>query len=66
MQFSAENTNDALPSFRIDSQNSDGEFDAAETIENLKLILSAGQGVRNKSQSRKEPEKQTKRSEPPE
>lgn len=55
MQFSVENTNDALPSFRIDSQNSDGEFDAAETIENLKLILSAGQGVRNKTQGKREP-----------
>lgn len=54
MQFSVENTNDVLPSFRIDSQNSDGEFDAAETIENLKLLLSTGQGARNKTQIKKE------------
>jgi hypothetical protein len=48
MQLSGENTNDALPSFRIDSQNSEGEFDAAETIENLKLILSSGYNLRSK------------------
>lgn len=35
--------NEGLPSFRFDSQNSECEFDAAETIENLRQILSSTQ-----------------------
>lgn len=55
MMQATENTN-GLPSFRIDSQQSDAEFDAAETIENLKQILTAGRN-RIKPQITNLPEK---------